>query len=667
MIEHRNDRAKRHKKENTIYNINSILVSYFTTKNMKNDDLIYLKNFIKKDFSYLKLSSTEVEDIMNNDNKLIYTITYKFIHMKIINSKIDLLQNLCLILKTTEEFIDSAIFTFITGQNSKLCKNNKPTIFTKYDEGFLYCCTGKNGTCECRENIKEKIQCKICDLYFDSISHSHLKTHNITQKEYIKKYNINSTICKKTSDNLSKRSTLINKKNKGKKRSDAICKNIQSGIQKTFDEGRSIHNKIFNTSEESNEYIKICNRIKNNKKIIPSRFLDNTKKNAILIKKYIDNVRIILKRLDNIKNFKNDNFKSYIKKLNNIVNFQNKVLYFENLHDGKIINIDKNKKTFKFRCFKCDTISNYSLQYINDSKVNYVNCICNRKSGSSDEELSIVEYIKSLGIKNIILNSYDIIPPLEIDIYLPDYNIAIEYNGLYWHSEKSSGKNKLYHKFKTDKCKTKNIRLIHIFSDEWEYKKDIVKNKIKSLLLKNKKIYARKCIIKEINSNQAKDFYYKNHIQGGVNSKINIGLFYNNKIVACMSFSKPNITKKNKNYEWELTRYCTENSIVGGASKIFSYFLKVYSPISIVSYCDLRYGNGKMYEKLNFVHIGTTFPNYFYVEKYKNRLHRYNFAKHKLVEQGHDPNKTEWEIMQELGYDRIWDCGHLKLEWKKPS
>lgn len=285
MIEHRNDRAKRFKKENTIHSINAILLSYFTTKNIKNDDIVYLKNFIKKDFSYLNLLSTEIDDIINNDNKLIYTITYKFIHMKIINSKIELLQNLCSILKTTEEFINSTIFTFITNQHSKLCKNNKPTVFTNYTEGFSYCCTGNNGTCSCREDVKEKIQCKICDLYFDSISHSHLKTHNITQKEYIKKYNINSTVCEKTSSNLSKRSIIINKNNKGKKRSDKICKNIQSGVQKTFDKGRTTHNKIFDTLEESNEYIKICNRIQNNKKIIPSRFLDNTKKKCNINKK----------------------------------------------------------------------------------------------------------------------------------------------------------------------------------------------------------------------------------------------------------------------------------------------------------------------------------------------------------------------------------------------
>ncbi|MFW6047533.1 MAG: hypothetical protein ACOCP4_07110 [Candidatus Woesearchaeota archaeon] len=271
-------------------------------------------------------------------------------------------------------------------------------------------------------------------------------------------------------------------------------------------------------------------------------------------------------------------------------------------------------------------------------------------------EKEVSNFIKSNVSTRIIENSYDILKSKELDIYLPDYKLAIEFNGLFWHSE-GSKKDKNYHLHKTQLCEEKSIQLIHIFEDEWIEKKDIVKSIIKGKLGLNDKIYARKCEIKEIENKEAKSFYERNHIQGSINSKINIGLFYENKLVSCLSFNK---ARYNKQYDWEITRFANklDISIIGGFAKMLSYFKKHYNG-SIITYSDRRYFNGSIYKNNGFKELKESQPNYFYTD-YKFRYSRIKFQKHKLEEQLEyfDPQLTEWENMQLNGWDRIWDCGN---------
>jgi hypothetical protein len=157
---------------------------------------------------------------------------------------------------------------------------------------------------------------------------------------------------------------------------------------------------------------------------------------------------------------------------------------------------------------------------------------CSNLSTISKPEQEILDYIKSLEIKNIEIKNRIILNGKELDIYLPDYKLAIEFNGLYWHNEDYKEDN--YHLLKTEKCLSKNIQLIHIFEDEWLFKKDIVKSRVKNLvhkIEKNKIIYARKCFVKKIDISIARSFAERNHLQGFVGAKIHLGLFFkqNNK------------------------------------------------------------------------------------------------------------------------------------------
>lgn len=284
----------------------------------------------------------------------------------------------------------------------------------------------------------------------------------------------------------------------------------------------------------------------------------------------------------------------------------------------------------------------------------------------SKGEIEVCDFIQSLGF-TIQTNVKNIIPNVELDIFIPSHNIAIEFNGLFWHSEKQ-GKTKLYHIEKTKKCLDQNIRLIHIFSDEWDSKKNILKNRLSNLLGKsNNKIYARKCKIVSLTKDEKKSFLNDNHLQGNDNSTIFYGLKYDNEIVATITFGKLRNVLGNKNKDenhYEIYRYCSKN-VIGGFSRLIKYFIKEYKPNKIITYSDRNWSPSNefcFYKDVGFDFIGETKPNYYYTKKYNKREHRFNFRKDKLIRLGYDKSKTEFQIMDELGYDRIWDTGNLKYE-----
>ncbi|MFA5068469.1 MAG: hypothetical protein WC466_10625, partial [Candidatus Izemoplasmatales bacterium] len=213
----------------------------------------------------------------------------------------------------------------------------------------------------------------------------------------------------------------------------------------------------------------------------------------------------------------------------------------------------------------------------------------------------------------------------------------------------------------------KNIRLIHIFEDEWTDKKNIIKSRLKNILNKTKeKIYARKCTIKEIDVYHAKEFFNKNHLQGYTNSKYRIGLFYNGQLVSCMLFNNPRVGIGAKYNGYELTRFASilDTNIVGGANKILRYFENKYRPEIIKSYADRRWGQGNIYNILGFSKNQTNQPNYWYIINNK-RKHRFGFRKEILKKHGFDTkNKTEHQIMTERRIYRIYDCGTITFTKK---
>lgn len=250
-----------------------------------------------------------------------------------------------------------------------------------------------------------------------------------------------------------------------------------------------------------------------------------------------------------------------------------------------------------------------------------------------------------------------ILEGLEIDIYLPQLNLGIEYNGEYWHSEAKKGRN--YHLDKTKLAESKGIRLVHIFEHEWLQKQEIVKSRLLGMLQQNYKLGARLCTIRELTFSDVRSFLNENHLQGaGSSSSINLGLYHKDILVAVMTFSKPRF---NSNYDYELIRYAslTGINIQGGASKLLKYFTNNYKG-SIISYSDKRWSQGNLYTTIGFEFSHSSDPSYFYV-KNNEILSRYKCQKHKLKELLPDLYKdelTETEIMTNAGFNKVFDCGN---------
>ena len=276
---------------------------------------------------------------------------------------------------------------------------------------------------------------------------------------------------------------------------------------------------------------------------------------------------------------------------------------------------------------------------------------------TSKAELEILEYCNSLhkGFdKNRIFG-------IEIDIFSEELNFGIEYCGLYWHQEKRRGKNQ--HKEKYDICKENGVRLITIFEDEWINNKELTKKKIAHILGFNydKKVYARKCTIGLINKSDKETFLNYNHIQGNGNSSINLGLFYNTELVAVMGFIE------HKNNKFELSRYATKYTIVGGFSKLLTFFKNNYDWNEIITFADLRWHEGESYSNSGFIIEKILPPDYSYFIGNK-RFHKFNFRKELIKKKFPDmynPNETEFENMDRIGIFRIYDCGKIKYVLKK--
>jgi hypothetical protein len=281
---------------------------------------------------------------------------------------------------------------------------------------------------------------------------------------------------------------------------------------------------------------------------------------------------------------------------------------------------------------------------------------------SSFLEKEVFDFL-SLYVIDIKTKCKDILDGKEIDIFLPKNKIGIEVNGIYWHSEYF--KDKFYHLNKTILSNKKNIDLIHIWEDDWKYKQNIVKSILLNRINKvPNKIYARKCKISfDIPVSDAKDFLNNNHIQGHSNSTYKIGLYHNDELVSLMTFG---YRKTNSKKEFELIRFCNKinTNVIGAASKLFSNFIKNI-PIDvnkIISYSDMAHFDGNLYKVLGFDYCHLSKPNYFWVVD-GVRKHRFTYNKKKLVKQGFDPNKTEVEIMHELGHYRIYGCGQVRWEY----
>lgn len=256
----------------------------------------------------------------------------------------------------------------------------------------------------------------------------------------------------------------------------------------------------------------------------------------------------------------------------------------------------------------------------------------------------------------------------ELDLYYPEKNFAIEFNGNYWHSELK--KEKEYHQNKTIEAARKGIFIYHIFEYEWVNKKtrNLIKQMISRYLYGDRltRVFARECTIYKIDSSEADKFIDTFHLQGKSTADINLGCYYKDKLIGVMTFGKPRF---NSNFEYELIRLCwhQDMAVVGGSQKLFKAFIKEYNPKNIISYCDISKFKGDVYTKLGFKLDSISNPNYKWINLENLDIKsRYQTQKHTLVKKGLGTNdQTESDIMHNLGYVKIYDCGNYRFVWDK--
>jgi len=538
-------------------------------------------------------------------------------------------------------------------QSDKTCPQNK-VKFRSFSVGYVYC--GPASICNCAKNSTAKKVSSTKSKYTNSRQQAINHTRTITN---LQRYGIKNQF-----ENTVKIQTAIEQKH-GVTNARHIP-GVDQQIRKTNLKKYGVDNP----SKHPEVKIKQVNTWNANKQ----QHLQ-THRNSLLNKYGVTNARHIPGvdqqiRKTNLKKYGVDNpFKhpDIIQKIKST----NREKFYLNLHNrvttdvSPLFELDAYKGSTLDYMWKCNICNNtFQRSIINGTSPLCRKCNPNSVSTFEKQVRLFVESI--VDPADILYNDRKLIGPYELDIVVPSKKIAIECNGVYWHSE-LHGKDRYYHLNKSKECEHNGYRLLHIIDDNWYTNNAIVKSIIQSSLGMSAKYYARKCKIIQIEHTASDLFLNTHHIQGSVNSKVNIALEYNNNIVAVMTMGK---SRYNKKVEWELLRYSqhTGTTVVGGASRLFAHFIKTYNPGGVISYADRSLFTGNMYKQLGFImsHYSVPGYSYFSTNNYIGLENRIKYQKHKLanVLTVFDPILTEWKNMQVNNYDRYWNCGNSVWLWQ---
>lgn len=476
--------------------------------------------------------------------------------------------------------------------------------------------------------LKNKINTTMLKKY-KTLNASNIKIFQDKKiKSYLNKYGVNNPLKSEIIKNKVKETNLNKYGNKCIFKSEIIKEKIKQSNLKKYG---------FENPAKS-ELIKTKIKITNNERYgcdfgLSNSIIREKIKNTCILKYKVNSTlaydEFIKKRLKTSKEI-------YYNKLLNSDRLKNKVIpeFDINIYNG----VDSKNK-YKWKCVNCNDIF---IDNIDDGRI--PRCLkCYPINNTSNLELEVFEFIKSLNV-SVENSNRTIISPYELDIYIPVHNIAIEFNGLYWHSE-YNGKDENYHLNKTKLCNDKQIKLIHIFEDEWINKPEIVKSILKSKLrLISNKIYARNCKILKLSNEDAINFLNDNHLDGFIDG-IHYGLSYNSEIVSILTVSK----LYDSQYDYEILRFCNklDTIVIGGFGKLLKHFKSIYIDSSIISSVNLRYFNGNLHEKYKFKKIKQSNPSYYFMNNYKSRI---------------STNMIEIQNLDDIAikkFDRIFDCGNL--------
>ena len=543
-----------------------------------------------------------------------------------------------------------AIVDFNLKKIKKMSQDEQIAIKNLIIQTYIIDNLSKAQSCE-KLNITKKIFNSVCN-YFNIKKSKELITIQI-KRDYVNKYGVENPQQRKEIREKTKNTCL----DKYGYENPYQVPEIKEKIKQT------------NLKKYGVEYTSQCEQIKEKiKKTMLKKYgvdhnwkseKSRTKMKKTMLKKY--GVEYALQSNEIKENMKLNNIKKYGCKSPTEIHINEEhlnVLLNKDLFLNFINTLDYEDRTIynvsKLLNVTFTTINNYAHTYNLWDNFNH-------NSLTSNLELQIILFLNENKI-DYVLHDRSLIKPFEIDIWLPKFNFAIECNGNYWHSLKD----KSYHKNKSLLAKNNNFFIFHLF--EYELNNDNVINYLKNKLMNNQKIiYGRNCKLKEIETKKELDkFLNKYHIQQTCkNQKIKLGLYYNDELVQVMTFGK---SRYDKNYEYELLRLCSHKDykVVGGAEKLFKYFLKNYNPQSIISYCDFSKFSGDVYERLGMKFDKLTNPQLIWVKgnKYINESLLLKLGYDKLFNTNYGKGTSNEELMKQNGWIGVYNCGQLRYVYK---
>lgn len=289
---------------------------------------------------------------------------------------------------------------------------------------------------------------------------------------------------------------------------------------------------------------------------------------------------------------------------------------------------------------------------------------CARSQFSSQLEKDIAAYVASILAPDEVMvqPARGVVKGHELDIWLPRLNIAIEVNGLYWHSE-ANGKGKTYHKSKNDACHEAGVRLIQVWEDDWKKRQPIVQQMLAQKLgvAVERTVFARKTRVEHIPSGEARAFADAHHIQGAVGGTVYLGLRdQDSALVAMMILTKQGTVLR-------LDRYCTSANVPGGHSKLVKALHDVPDWDKLVTFADHEVSDGALYEATGWTKDGELAPDYRYLYR-AERVHKFNFRRKRFRDDPalkYDETLSEREMALLNGIPRIWDSGKTRYTYAR--
>lgn len=274
-----------------------------------------------------------------------------------------------------------------------------------------------------------------------------------------------------------------------------------------------------------------------------------------------------------------------------------------------------------------------------------------------------------------------LIAPKELDIWMPERQLAVEYCGAYFHSAGSAAEERTLKRKHIEKylaCRSKGIRLITLYDVDWDARKGAIRRLLRNAVGKTRgRLMARKCELRDVPIKEARAFYDRYHPQGGAGNGSHYGLYWRDKLVACMrfTFGANDRGSAASGRAWTLTRYATRITVAGAASRLFKAFVREHNPQEVKSFSDNRFFDGGMYAQLGFVLEGESPPDYqVWSPKlglrpkphYQRRVLAARLQEHGVSEP-FDPDtdaRSEAEMTYLMGARRIYDCGKKRWLWR---